>query len=113
QLQYNQLDFIPTLKIQTEKIESDRVKVSFWNNGPVIPPNIIKKLFDPFFTTKPVGQGTGLGLTNCYQIVQQHCGQIEVISNSDQGTEFTITLPNKMSDLRRSKETLILSSKPV
>ncbi|NET26324.1 ATP-binding protein [Okeania sp. SIO1I7] len=113
QLQYNQLDFIPTLKIQTEKIESDRVKVSFWNNGPVIPPKIIKKLFDPFFTTKPVGQGTGLGLTNCYQIVQQHCGQIEVISNSDQGTEFTITLPAKMSDLRRSKETLILSSKPV
>lgn len=107
------LDFVPTLKIKTETIESDRVRISFWNNGPIIPPKIIEKLFDPFFTTKPVGQGTGLGLTNCYQIVQQHCGQIEVISNSEQGTEFTITLPTKMSDRRNSKETLILSSKPV
>ncbi|GGA14646.1 sensor histidine kinase [Okeania sp. KiyG1] len=108
--QNNQLDFVPTLKIKTETIESDRVRISFWNNGPVIPPKIIEKLFDPFFTTKPVGQGTGLGLTNCYQIVQQHCGQIEVISNSEQGTEFTITLPTKMSDRKNSKEKLILSS---
>ncbi|NEO58683.1 MAG: HAMP domain-containing protein [Okeania sp. SIO3B5] len=97
-----QLNFVPTLKIKTETIENERVRISFWNNGPVIPPKIIEKLFDPFFTTKPVGQGTGLGLTNCYQIVQQHCGQIEVISNSEQGTEFTIILPTKMSDQKNS-----------
>ncbi|NEQ77647.1 MAG: HAMP domain-containing protein [Okeania sp. SIO2C9] len=113
QFQDHQLDFVPTLKIQTEKIESDRVKISFWNNGPIIPAKIIEKLFDPFFTTKPVGQGTGLGLTNCYQIIQQHCGQIEVISNSEQGTEFTITLPTKMSDQRRSQETAILETESI
>ncbi|NER02057.1 MAG: histidine kinase [Okeania sp. SIO3C4] len=96
QFQESKIDFVPTIKIQTEKIDGDRVKVSFWNNGPVIPSNIIKKLFDPFFTTKPVGQGRGLGLTNCYQIIQQHCGKIEVISNSEQGTEFTITLPTNI-----------------
>ncbi|OZH51504.1 hypothetical protein AFK68_30670 [Hydrocoleum sp. CS-953] len=96
QLQVSQIDFVPTLKIQTEKIDIDRVKVSFWNNGPVIPANILDKLFDPFFTTKPVGQGTGLGLTNCYQIIKQHGGKIEVISNSEHGTEFTITLPTQM-----------------
>ncbi|WP_287523072.1 ATP-binding protein [Okeania sp. SIO2C2] len=111
--QDHQLDFVPTLKIQTEKIESDRVKISFWNNGPIIPAKIIEKLFDPFFTTKPVGQGTGLGLTNCYQIIQQHCGQIEVISNSEQGTEFTITLPTKMSDQTRSQETAILETESI
>ncbi|NES79954.1 MULTISPECIES: ATP-binding protein [unclassified Okeania] len=113
QFQDHQLDFVPTLKIQTEKIESDRVKISFWNNGPIIPAKIIEKLFDPFFTTKPVGQGTGLGLTNCYQIIQQHCGQIEVISNSEQGTEFTITLPTKMSDQTRSQETAILETESI
>ncbi|MEM1171111.1 MAG: ATP-binding protein [Cyanobacteria bacterium P01_H01_bin.35] len=96
QLQVSQIDFVPTLKIQTETIDVDRVKVSFWNNGPLIPANIIDKLFDPFFTTKPVGQGTGLGLTNSYQIIKQHGGKIEVISNSEQGTEFTITLPTKI-----------------
>ncbi|MGD1704869.1 ATP-binding protein [Dapis sp. BLCC M229] len=96
ELQASQIDFVPTLKIQTEKIDIDRVRVSFWNNGPVIPANILDKLFDPFFTTKPVGQGTGLGLTNCYQILKQHGGKIQVISNSDHGTEFTITLPTKM-----------------
>ncbi|NEP04433.1 MAG: HAMP domain-containing protein [Okeania sp. SIO4D6] len=111
--QDHQLDFVPTLKIQTEKIESDRVKISFWNNGLIIPAKIIEKLFDPFFTTKPVGQGTGLGLTNCYQIIQQHCGQIEVISNSEQGTEFTITLPTKMSDQTRSQETAILETESI
>ncbi len=97
QLQTSQIDFMPTLKIQTEKIDIDQVRVSFWNNGPVIPADIIDKLFDPFFTTKPVGQGTGLGLTNCYQIVQKHGGKIEVISQSEYGTEFTITLPTKIS----------------
>ncbi|NEQ41684.1 MAG: HAMP domain-containing protein [Okeania sp. SIO3I5] len=96
QLPASQIDFVPTLKIQTEKIDIDRVRVSFWNNGPVIPGNIIDKLFDPFFTTKPVGKGTGLGLTNCYQIVKQHGGKIEVISNSEHGTEFTITLPTQI-----------------
>jgi len=96
QLPTNQIDFVPTLKIQTEKIDIELVRVSFWNNGPVIPANIIDKLFDPFFTTKPVGQGTGLGLTNCYQIVKQHGGKIEVISNSEHGTEFIITLPTQI-----------------
>ncbi len=96
QSQTSQIDFVPTLKIQTEKIDINQIRVSFWNNGPVIPANIIYKLFDPFFTTKPVGQGTGLGLTNCYQIVKQHGGKIEVISNSEHGTEFTITLPTKI-----------------
>ncbi|MGD1806260.1 HAMP domain-containing sensor histidine kinase [Dapis sp. BLCC M126] len=96
QLQTSQIDFVPTLKIQTEKIDIDRVKVSFWNNGPVIPADLIDKLFDPFFTTKPVGKGTGLGLTNCYHIVKQHGGKIEVISHPEQGTEFTITLATKM-----------------
>ncbi|MGB3508110.1 MAG: ATP-binding protein [Microcoleaceae cyanobacterium] len=98
QSKYGQLDFEPTLKIDTEQIDKNNMKVSFWNNGPVIPSEIVGKLFDPFFTTKTVGKGTGLGLTNCYQIIQKHGGQIEVTSNSDYGTEFAVILPMKMSN---------------
>ncbi|MGK7919212.1 MAG: sensor histidine kinase [Trichodesmium sp.] len=96
QLPEKQKDFVPTVKIQTEQIDINQVKINFWNNGPIIPTEIIDKLFDPFFTTKPIGKGTGLGLTNCYQIIKQHGGKIKVISNSEQGTEFTIILPTKI-----------------
>ena len=96
EFQDGKLDFKPTLKIDTEQIDTNQIKISFWNNGPVIPPQLIGKLFDPFFTTKTVGKGTGLGLTSCYQIMQQHGGQIEVTSNAEYGTEFAVILPVKM-----------------
>jgi len=87
------VDGKPTIIIQTSQIERDRIAISFWNNGSVIPSELLGKLFDPFFTTKPVGQGTGLGLTICYQIIERHKGKIEVFSAPDKGTEFVISLP--------------------
>jgi len=53
----------------------------------------IKKIFDPGFTTKGVGVGTGLGLSICYNIIQKHRGKIEVESEINKGTTFTVTLP--------------------
>ncbi len=64
------------------------------NNGPAIPPEALKKVFNPFFTTKQ--QGTGLGLTVCKKIVEDHSGSISVKSD-DKGTVFTIWLP--LSDM--------------
>jgi len=58
-----------------------------------ISPDALPHVFDPFFTTKAPGQGSGLGLAQVYGIVGQHEGYIDVESQVDQGTTFTIYLP--------------------
>jgi two-component system, NtrC family, sensor kinase len=63
------------------------------DNGVGISAQHISRLFEPFFTTKPVGQGTGLGLSVSYSIVDKHNGRLEVESEPGQGTTFTVWLP--------------------
>ena len=72
---------------------ADRVKVTFHDNGPGIPPENLVKVFDPFFTTKPVGQGTGLGLSISYGIVEDHGGSLSVTNHPDGGACFELQLP--------------------
>ena len=62
------------------------------DNGPGIAEEKQGRVFDPFFTTKEVGQGTGLGLTVAYAIVQEHSGRIW-LSSSNAGTSFFVELP--------------------
>ncbi|WP_243296325.1 histidine kinase N-terminal domain-containing protein [Bacillus litorisediminis] len=68
----------------------NQVVVKISNNGPVIPPDLIKTIFEPFVTTKQLG--TGLGLFVCKEIIEKHKGTLECISNSEQ-TTFTMTFP--------------------
>jgi two-component system NtrC family sensor kinase len=63
------------------------------DDGPGIPPDLVKRVFDPFFTTKEVGKGTGLGLSMAYGIIREHGGEIMVESQPGKGTKFIIDLP--------------------
>ena len=51
-----------------------------------------ERIFEPFYTTKEVGQGTGLGLSVCYGIVEEHRGEIRA-ENRNPGARLTVTLP--------------------
>jgi two-component system NtrC family sensor kinase len=77
----------------TSTREASTVTVSVADNGCGIDPEIIDKIFLPFFTTKPVGQGTGLGLSTIYGIVERWGGQVRVSSEPDVGSVFTVRLP--------------------
>ncbi len=84
----------------TTKDKGDQVKISIKDSGMGISQEMIEKIFDPFFTTKEVGKGTGLGLYITYEIVKEHKGEIEVLSEKGSGTEFIIILPKrKLTDL--------------
>ncbi len=71
------------------------LEVLVWDNGVGVPPELRQSIFEPFFTTKPNGQGTGLGLYICKQIVTQVGGQISVESAPSQATIFRVSLPVK------------------
>lgn len=65
------------------------------DNGPGIAPELKDKIFEPFFTTKAVGEGTGLGLSTCRDIVSAHKGKLQVENRSGGGTCVRISLPLK------------------
>ena len=73
--------------------DAGEVGLQVYDEGSGIAPEDRARLFDPFFTTKEVGEGTGLGLSVTYGLVQEHGGRIEVESEPGQGSRFTIWLP--------------------
>ncbi len=78
--------------VSTEK-SNENIVIKIADNGKGIPQDELNKIFDPFFTTKPVGEGTGLGLSLSYSIIQKHNGEITAESKIGEGTCFTIRIP--------------------
>ena len=73
--------------------DDDNVYISIKDDGSGMDSNTLERIFDPFFTTKDVGKGTGLGLSVSYGIINKMNGNIEAISNLNEGSEFIISLP--------------------
>ena len=80
------------IKISVQSSENS-IEVVIEDNGCGMSDDVRKKIFEPFFTTKLVGQGTGLGMSISYGIIQKHNGQIKVESELNAGTKITISLP--------------------
>ena len=69
------------------------VKICIKDTGRGMITEVKERIFEPFYTTKDVGKGIGLGLSISYGIIEQHNGNIDVISEPSKGTEFIISLP--------------------
>ena len=77
--------------------EGDFVALEVSDDGPGVPVDSLQKVFDPFYTTKDVGQGTGLGLSVAYAIIEEHGGRIRVDTTQEGegrgGATFVVELP--------------------
>lgn len=83
----------PRIVVRLSNLASG-VRCEFEDNGPGMPPEIVRRVFEPFYTTKAPGVGTGLGLSVSYFIVTRgHGGKMWVESTPGAGTRFVIELP--------------------
>ena len=85
-------DYEPRVTVSTKRMQN-KIQISVSDNGTGIPAKTIDKIFQPFFTTKPTGEGTGLGLSLSYDIIQAHGGELKVDTKEGEFTEFSIYLP--------------------
>lgn len=86
-----------TITIRTYAADGT-VHVAVTDTGTGITPEDLDRIFDPGFTAKGVGVGTGLGLFICYQVVQEHQGEIRVESELGQASTFTLSLPTDLEE---------------
>jgi signal transduction histidine kinase len=98
----NALEFMPKggrLRIESSLTETD-VLVEIANDGPKIPGEMLDRIFVPFATSKK--HGSGLGLAVAYQIVREHGGEINARSEGDWSAIFTVSIPVKGNQDRRT-----------
>jgi signal transduction histidine kinase len=85
-----------------ENVASGMAEVRIADSGVGIPPDRLRLIFEPFYTTKEPDEhghgGTGLGLSVCRQIIEQHHGRIRVESVIGKGSTFTVKLPLRDAD---------------
>lgn len=73
-------------------VRGEHVNIEIEDTGPGIPEEDLNRIFDPFYTTKPVGEGVGLGLSICHNIVTSAGGEITVDTRKGSGTIFRVSL---------------------
>ena len=82
-----------TITIKVSVDENNMVHVSVKDNGIGMSKVTTRKMFDPFYTKKSPGQGSGLGMTIVYNIVNDHGGRVKVNSKLGEGTLIEVVLP--------------------
>ncbi len=75
--------------------KDSRVTIEIIDTGRGIEPHLMGKIFDPFFTTKPPGEGTGLGLWLCSEIMKNYDGEIHAMSEPGRGSCFKLIFPGE------------------
>jgi two-component system NtrC family sensor kinase len=75
------------------KTKGENIIIKFADNGPGLSEEVMNHIFDPFFTTKPVGKGTGLGMSICYNIMEKLGGQLHAKNRKEGGAAFILILP--------------------
>ncbi|WFS62645.1 ATP-binding protein [Pseudodesulfovibrio thermohalotolerans] len=81
-----------TIRITTS-VTGSMIQLRVSDTGKGFEPEDAEKLFQPFFTTKPAGQGIGIGLSTCYNIIMKHGGEITATSEPGKGAVFEVILP--------------------
>ena len=81
--------------------DENTVFISISDTGTGMTEGVKKKIFDPFFTTRRP-EGTGLGMSTSYGIIEEHGGKIDVESEVGKGTTFTLSIPNENGTTQRA-----------
>jgi len=89
------------IEIDAELTSPEFVRLVITDHGNGIPRHLLKKVFTPFFTTKPEGQGTGLGLNICWQIIREHKGVMDIDSLPGEWTRVIVDLPTVDNETAR------------